>query len=163
MRNYIIAVVSSAKANFFRLELADFPEDEDNPKLIEVEKLQNSNQELQGQDLWSNVKPGRNRSTTGQVHGYDDHRENHRVEFGRRFAQEIAATLFQIIKTSQPCHLLLVAEPKILGIMRETLVPDLPKNLAFSELTKDLCHLNAYKLQEYLTTKDLLPAPSRQA
>jgi len=162
MQDYIIAVVSSAKAKFFALESAELTDDQINPKLIKIEELLNSTQKLQGQDLWSNTKPGRNRGTAGQAHGYDDHRENHRVEFERRFAQDIATKLFQIIKTSQPHFLLLIAEPKILGIMREKLIPNLPKNLKFSELTKDLCQLKAHELHEYLATKDLLPAQSRQ-
>lgn len=158
MENYVVVVVSSVKAKFFVLELPDFPDAESSLKLIEIEQLLNSAQKLQGQDLWSSTKPGRNRGSTGQAHSYDDHRDNHRVEFERRFAQEIATKLFQVLKTNQARHLLLVAEPKILGIMRETLIPDLPKNIKLIELVKDLCHLKAHELHQYLATKDLLPA-----
>lgn len=157
MRNYIVAVVSSAKAKFFVLKLTDFPADETSPRLTEINELLNSTQKLQGQDLWSSTKPGRNRGSAGQAHSYDDHRQNHRVEFERRFAQEISIQLFQVIKINQPYHLLLVAEPKILGVMREVLTPALPKSLKFSELTKDLCQLKAHELHDYLATKKLLP------
>jgi protein required for attachment to host cells len=162
MQNHIVAVVNSAKAKLFVLEFAELPEYEASPKLIEVEELHSSTQELQGQDLWSNTKPGRNRGTAGQAHGYDDHRENHRVEFERRFAQEISTKLAQLIRTNQSHQLLLVSEPHILGIIRDVLIPDLPKNLKFNELTKDLCHLKAHELQEYLASKDLLPARTKQ-
>lgn len=161
MQNQIVAVVSSAKAKLFILESVELPEYKANPKLTEVEELSSPTQELQGQDLWSNTKPGRNRGTAGQAHGYDDHRANHRVEFERRFAQEISAKLTQLLKTSQSHQLLLVAEPHILGIMRDVLIPILPKSLKFNELTKDLCHLKAHELHEYLATKTLLPAQSR--
>ncbi|MGA7932584.1 MAG: host attachment protein [Kovacikia sp.] len=161
MQNYIVAVVSSAKAKLFVLEFAQFPECEPSPKLVEIEEICSSTQELQGQDLWSNTKPGGNRGTAGQSHGYDDHRGNHRVEFERRFAQEIAVKLAQLIKIRQSRQLLLVAEPQILGIMREALIPDLPKNLMFNELTKSLCQLNAHELHEYLAMKGFLPAQSR--
>lgn len=161
MQKYIVAVVNSAKAKLFVLEPADFPEDEPSPKLIKIEELHSSTQALQGQDLWSSTKPGRNRGTAGQAHGYDDHRENHRVEFERRFAQEIMAKLTQLTQTAQPHQLLLIAEPHILGIMRGVLTPNLPKNLKFNELAKDLCQLKPHELHEYLATKNLLPAQSR--
>lgn len=161
MQNYIVAVISSAKARLFVLESAALPEYETSPRLVELEELNSSTQELQGQDLWSNTKPGRNRGTAGQAHGYDDHRENHRVEFERRFAQEIAAKLAPLIKANQPDQLLLVAEPQILGIMREILSPTLPKTLKCNELTKDLCQLKAHELHDYLATKDLIPAQNR--
>lgn len=161
MQNYVIAVVNSTKARLFVLEPAKFPEYEPSSKLIEVATLLSSTQELQGQDLWSNTKPGRNRGTAGQAHGYDDHRENHRTEFERRFAQAIAARMTELLLTYQPHQLLLIAEPQILGIMREILIPELPKNLKVYELAKDLCQLSTHELHEYLATKNLLPAPSR--
>uniref|UniRef100_A0A832M1A6 Host attachment protein n=1 Tax=Oscillatoriales cyanobacterium SpSt-402 TaxID=2282168 RepID=A0A832M1A6_9CYAN len=156
MQNYIVAVVNSTKARFFVLE-SDELETEPNFRFTEIEELCSSTQELQGQDLWSTTKPGRNRGTAGQAHGYDDHRENHQVEFIRRFAREITAKLSQLIKTSHSRQLLLVAEPNIMGIMRDILTPDLPKNLKLNELTKDLCQLKAHELHEYLAKKDLLP------
>lgn len=161
MQKYVVAVVNSARARLFVLEPAAFPECEPGPKLVEMEDLHSSTQELQGQDLWSNTKPGRNRGTAGQAHGYDDHRDNHRVEFERRFAQEIAATLTQLIRKAQSQHLLLVAEPQILGIMRGIVTPELPKHLKLVEVAKDLCQLKPHELHEYLAGKDLLPAQSR--
>lgn len=158
MQKYVVAVANSTKAKLFVLKPTEVPEYEQNSKLIEKATLHNSNQELQGQNLWSSTKPGRNRGTTGQAHGYDDHRENHRVEFERRFAQEIAVKLSELIKASQPNQLLLVAEPQILGIIREVLTPILPRNLKLNELAKDLCQLNTHELHEYLATKALLPA-----
>lgn len=161
MQNYVVAVVNSSKARLFVLEPAKFPEYEPSAKLVEVATLLSSTQELQGQELWSNTKPGRNRGSAGQAHGYDDHRENHLVEFERRFAQTIAAKLTEFLQARQPHQLLLVAEPKILGIMREVLIPDLPKNLKVSELAKDLCQLSTHELHEYLAEKALLPAQTR--
>jgi protein required for attachment to host cells len=158
MQKYVVVVASSTKAKMFVLEPAEFPDYQLSSRLVEKNELHNLSQEQQGQDLWSNTKPGRNRGTAGQAHGYDDHRENHMIEFERRFAQDISTKLVQLIRTVQPDQLLLIAEPHILGIMRSVLVPDLPKNLKSNELAKDLCQLKAHELHEYLTTKDLLPA-----
>jgi protein required for attachment to host cells len=158
MQKYIVAVVNSAKAKLFVLEPIEFPIDEPPPKLMAIDELSNSAQTLQGQDLWSSTKPGRNRGAAGQAHGYDDHRENHRVEFERRFAQEVANKLAEIFQSAEPQQFILVAEPHILGIMRSVLNSALPKNLKMSELAKDLCQLKPHELQEYLVAKDLLPA-----
>lgn len=158
MHNYIIAIASSAKARFFLLQSIELAEPEPEFKLLELEELHNSAPELQGQELWSTTKPGRNRGTTGQAHGYDDHRDNHQVEFDRRFAREITTKLMQLIQLNHSRQLLLVAEPHIMGIMREVLTPVLPKNLTFKELTKDLCQLSAHELQQYLINKALLPS-----
>lgn len=157
MQKYIVAVANSIKAKLFVLQTAELTDFEPTPKLVEIEELLSSTQDRQGQNLWSSTKPGRNRGTAGQAHGYDDHRESHCIEFERRFAQEFAAKLTQLIRSAQPCQLLLIAEPQILGIMRGVLTPNLPKNLKCNELAKDLCQLKAHELHEYLATKNLLP------
>ena len=161
MQNYVVAVVNSITAKFYTLESAEFPEYQPSPKLVEKKALHNATQELQGQELWSDTKPGRNRGTAGQAHGYDDHRENHRGEFERHFAQEIAVKLTECLQAFQAHELLLVAEPQILGTVRDILIATLPKRLKFSELTKDLCQLRAHELHEYLAVKNLLPAQNR--
>ncbi|WP_416669803.1 host attachment protein [Egbenema bharatensis] len=156
MQRYIVAVVNSAKAKLFVLEPIEFPVDEPSPKLVAIDELHNANQTLHGEDLWSSTKPGRNRGVAGQAHGYDDHRDKHRVEFERRFAQEIVNRLVQIRQSTQPHQLILVAEPHILGIMRGALSANLPKNLKINELAKDLCQLKAHELQDYLEAKGLI-------
>jgi protein required for attachment to host cells len=157
MSQYLVAVIDGTRARFMTLEPAELPEYESGPNLVEHEGLANSTKELQGRELWASAKTGRNRGTSGQAHSYDDHRENHVVEFERRFAQEIASQIGALIQTHQVQHLVLIAEPQILGLMREAIAPTLPKHLKTSELAKDLCHLKPHELHEYLANKDLLP------
>ena len=161
MTQVIVAVVDGAKARFLTLESAEFPEYESGPNLIEHEGLLNSEKERQGQELWANTKTGCNRGSAGQAHGYDDHRQNHMIEFERRFAQKIAAKIAHLSHIHQTQRVLLVAEPQILGLMREALTSILPKTLEISELAKDLCQLKPNQLQEYLANKKLLPACKR--
>ena len=161
MNQAIVAVLDGTKARFFILETAEFPEYESGPNLIEHEGLLNSEKERQGQDLWANTKTGCNRGSAGQAHGYDDHRQNHMIEFERRFAQKIATNIAHLARVHQAQRVLLIAEPQILGLMRETLIPVLPKTLELSELAKDLCQLKPSELQGYLANKKLLPACKR--
>ena len=161
MNKSVVAVIDGSRARFLTLEPVEFPEHESGPNLIEHEGLHNSTKEQQGQDLWANVKTGRNRGSAGQSHGYDDHRKKHIMEFERRFAQAIATKLIGLTQTHQAHHLLLVAEPQILGLMRDALTPVLPKHLQLNELAKDLCQLRPHQLHEYLASKELLPAHRR--
>jgi protein required for attachment to host cells len=54
-------------------------------------------------------------------------------------------------------HLLLVAEPQMLGIVRESNA-EISKTIEVKELAKDLCQFSVRDLHEYLASKKLLPA-----
>lgn len=161
MSQYLVAAIDGTKARFLTLEPAEFPEYESSPKCVEHEGLFSSAKELSGQELWANVKTGRNRGAGGQSHRYDDRREQHLVEFERRFAQTIATRIADLAQENHVRQLVLVAEPQILGLMRETLGSGLPKNIETTELAKDLCHLKAHELHEYLANKQILPAQKK--
>lgn len=91
----------------------------------------------------------------GQTHSYDDLRRDHEIEFEHRFAQSIAE---QILSRTHPFQsLLLIAEPQILGLLGEVLIPALPKTLKLRELDKNLCHLKPQELHEYPTERSLSP------
>jgi protein required for attachment to host cells len=158
-KTIVVAVIDGTKARFLTLELEQLPDDDFGPNLMEKKVLYNPNNELSGQELWANTKTGRNRGgAAAQAHSYDDHRQNHIMEFERRFAQTISHQIISFIQICQARYLVLVAEPQILGFMREALMPILPKNIELSELAKDLCKFKAKELHEYLADKELLPA-----
>ncbi|NET38490.1 MAG: host attachment protein [Cyanothece sp. SIO1E1] len=161
MNKIIVAVIDGTKARFLTLEPMPLPDYGSGPDLIEQESLHNQTKELQGQELWANTKTGRNRGASAQAHGYDDHRQNHMLEFERRFAQVIADKVLKLIQIHQARQLLLIAEPQILGIMRTALSSTLPKQLKVDELAKDLCQLKANELHRYLANRGLLPAYKR--
>ena len=45
------------------------------------------------------------------------------IEFERRFAQKIATNIAHLTQVYQAQRVLLIAEPQILGLMREALIP----------------------------------------
>ena len=157
MGKFAVAVINGTQARFFTLDSAASSEYESSPNLIEHEGLADSTKELHGQELWANTKTGRNRGTSGQAHSYDDHRQNHELEFEKRFAHKINGAMLNLIKTHQSKHLLLVAEPQILGMMREAMTDSLFKNLNIYEVAKDICHLKSNQIHNYLAKKKLLP------
>jgi protein required for attachment to host cells len=157
MNHTLVVVLNGTKARFFTLEFADFPENESGPDLIEHEALINEVNKLAGEDLWASSKTGRNRGSAGQSHSYDDHRQNHVVEFEQRFSQNIASHMQSLIESHKIRHLLLVAEPHMLGIVRESTNAEISKTIEVKELAKDLCQFSVRDLHEYLASKKCLP------
>ncbi len=158
MNQSVVAVIDGARARFFLLEPVEFPEYQSGPNLVEQSCLTNTSNEVQGKELWANTKSGRNGGSGNQGHGYDDHRQKHLTEFERSFAKEIATTILEIIQQNTVHHAVLVAEPQILGLIREVLLPQLPKQLNVEELAKDLCKLKPQELHEYLAERGILAA-----
>jgi protein required for attachment to host cells len=161
MSIFLIAVIDGKKARFLTLEPSPLPEYQSSPNLTEHEVLLNSSKELSGQELWASTKTGRNRGVAGQAHSYDDHRDNHMLEFERRFAQTVTIKIINLAQVQRVQQLLLIAEAQILGLMREALSSVLPKNIQVNELAKNLCHLKPHELHEYLAHKQLVPASKR--
>jgi protein required for attachment to host cells len=158
MHQSLVVVIDGTRARFFTLEPVALPEYESGPNLIEREGLSNPANELQGKELWSNTKSGRNRGSGGQAHNYDDRRENHISEFERSFAKEIVNKIIHLSQTYQSHETLLVAEPQILGFVRDALAPIAPKHIKIKELAKDLSKLKPLEIHEYLADKNLLTA-----
>ena len=156
MNQAVVAVMDGTKARFFTLKEAEFPEYESSPNLVEHECLTNMAKEMTGRELWANTK-GRNRGSRNQVHGYDDHRQNHISEYERHFAKDISHKISDLLSEWESHLILLVAEPQMLGFVRESLMPHLPKNIKLEELAKDLCKLKPLELHEYLAHKHLVP------
>jgi protein required for attachment to host cells len=158
MNTYLVAVIDGAIARFLTLHPLEMPEYESGPNLVERDRLVNSNKEQQGEDLWATTKPGRNRGTFGQAHGYGDHREQHMNEFDRRFAQSITQQVNRLIQTYESTSLILVSAPQTLGILRDVLIPNLSKPIPVHELAKDLCALKPREIHDYLAKREVLPA-----
>ncbi len=158
MVKFAVAVINGTQARFFTLDSAATSKYESSPNLIEQQSLSDSTQELHGQELWANIKTGRNRGSSGQAHSYDDHRQNHKIEFEKRFAHKISDVMLNIIKANEAKQLILVAEPKILGIMRAAMTDNLFKNLNVQEVAKDICNFKVNQIHDYLAKKELLPA-----
>ena len=155
---FAVAVINRSQARFLTLDSSATSEYESSPNLIEHECLVNTTGELHGQELWANTKTGRNRGSNGQAHGYDDHRQKHEMEFEKKFASKINLELNDLIQAHQARHLIIVAEPQILGMMRNAINSSVMKNLNIDEVAKDICHLKTNQIHDYLAKKELLPA-----
>ncbi|BAC89011.1 host attachment protein [Gloeobacter violaceus] len=162
MNDILVLAIDAARARFLALERPEFPEWEPGPTLVEGETLINAEREAAGRQLWSETKTGRNRGPgAGPAHAYDDHRENHAEEFERRFARLAAQEAAHRADRCQARQVVLVAERRMLGFVREALAPLLGAQVRLEELAKDLCKLRAAELQAHLAGENLLPAHRR--
>ena len=73
------------------------------------------------------------------------------------YAHQVAHQISILMESFNGYHLILVAEPHILGHLRESFAPQMAAKLSIRELAKDLCRLSAHDLEKYLINKQLLP------
>ncbi len=152
MRSYLVAVVDGAQARFFTLAAVEFSDQEQSgPHLIEHSSLNNADKPLA-------TKKGASNNLIGRKHHGNRHEKTTQfTEINRRFASKILQHLHAITQNYPNHHLILVAEPHLLGSLRESVPNHIPSTMAVSELAKDLCRLSAHDLHKYLTNKQMLP------
>jgi protein required for attachment to host cells len=127
------------------------------PSLVERESLVNADYRAHGAD-----SPGRTKSErvtnrqAGDVHPVDARRDQHRLELERRFAREIAQHAAALTLSWPDGHIVLVAEPRMLGLLRDPLHKALKPGVELKELAKDYSHLTASELRDQLALHRLI-------
>ncbi len=127
--------------------------------LVERESLVNPDYRARGED-----SPGRTKSErvtnrqAGDVHPIDARRDQHRLELERRFAREIAEHAAQFTRGWSHGSVVLVAEPRLLGLVREPLHRALNPAVELKELAKDYSHLTAAELRDHLALNCMIPS-----
>ncbi len=155
MRSYLVTVVDGVHARFFTLAAAELSDEgQSGPHLTEHSSLNNAEKPMATKGIPNN-QIGR------KHHGNRHEKTTQFTEINRRFAHKVLQHISAITQTSASNHLILIAEPHILGSLRESVPSHVPSNMPVSELAKDLCRLNAHELHKYLTSKQMLPSPKR--
>lgn len=158
MSDYCIVVADGARARLFTLEPVDSPETEGGPNLLEREDLLNPEQKVHTGQLWSDVKTGRNRAPGGgQAHGYDDHRTQHVDEYKRRFARSVAQQTAQLVQTNSARNVILVAQKRMLGLLRAEFDALVRNDVTVRTIAKDLSKLTPQEVHRYLAKEQLVP------
>lgn len=161
MKNtYCIMVADGTRARLFTLDagITSPP----GPDLVEHEGLANPEHKLAGREKYSTTRTGGSvNPQNGQAHGYDDHRDKEEREHERRFAHDIAGHAVALAQRQQARQLVVVAEKRMLGHLREALVLPTKSGIELRELAKDLTRLATTELQAHLAEAGLVPA--RQA
>lgn len=156
MSDYCVVVVDGARARLFSLEPVPEGELGGGPNLVERGDLTQPEGAMKGDELWSNTKSGHNRGGS-QAHAFDDHREQHSDEFRRRFARHVAEEAVRLTDSQHASQLVLAAEKRMLGFLREAFASSRPAGLNVTELAKDLSKLPTRDLHQFLAQEKLLP------
>ena len=159
MMNTVIVVANGSRARFFSLRPAEAPEYESSPRMVEHETLVNPEQEAAGKDLWSDSKSGRNRSAGGVVHRYDDHRNQHRVEYERRFVQSVAGEAANLARSQGAMRVVVTADNRMLGMLRGEL--HRTNGFEIKEVAKDYSKFSVQDLHAQLASLALIPPQRR--
>jgi len=156
MKSYCVVVANGARARFFHLGESN--------SLLELDNLVNPEAEAAGKALFSDDKSGRNAAPLqAGAHGYDDHRNRHEEEMAQRFAGQIADQAVKLTEQQQANRLVVVANDRLLGHLRQVLKIPPTSGVQIEELAKDLTKLNPTELHEHLATDGMIPARSTTA
>lgn len=160
MLNTVVVVANGSKARFFSVRPAEVPQYESSPQMVEHGTLLNPEQTASGKDLWSDTKSGSYRSSAGSgMHSYDDHRDQHRVEFERRFVQTVAGETANLVRREGAARVVVTADTRMLGMLRDELHRG--NGVEVKEVAKDYSKFSPYELHEQLASLDLIPARRR--
>lgn len=166
MSEYTVVVADTVRARFFTLESARDPENESGPKLLEHVSLLNPEKEQARSKRGEKSTAGKNRSPSGGMYAFDDHRDRHDQDALRRFAQKVVSKAVRQIQRQDARRCLVVAaEKKVLGAIRQELAAIKTNGMEIRECDRDMAGETAARIHQLLAKRQLVPAmqkPARQ-
>jgi protein required for attachment to host cells len=164
MSAFTVVVTNTTCARFFALEDASVPEMESSPKLIEQYCILNPREEKSESKRLGSSTSGRNRASSGGSYAFDDHRAKHETETLRRFAKQVVTDAVKLTRRQDAGHsLVLAAEKRILGLIRDELRSKKTNGLIIKEAVGDLAGESPMKIQELLARRSLIPKMQKPA
>lgn len=160
MTKIAIVVADGARARFFTLQPPDVLAPERSSELIEHSDLIHPEGDLPERELFSDREGRTHGSPHGSAHGSDDHRDQHRIELTRRFVRRMIDETRRFIAEQSIDRLVLAAEPRLLGVMRQELEQRPLRNVAVRDIAEDLSRRTPGDIQRILARHGLLPAAS---
>lgn len=156
--NRTCVIVADAKhARFFSVEPSDTPRH--GMKLVERELLSISDPSDTGASVTGRPPTETNTSRqAGPVHPIGAQRERHLLEHDRRFGREIARHAGQLTGQWKEGTVILIAEPRVLGLSRESLRDTLNPAVELKEVAKDYAGLTADELRDRIDLTSIVVA-----
>ena len=156
MTSLCVIAADSARARFFLAEESDAPRAP--LKLVERDALENPDLRTLGRSVTGRPRTETNTNReAGPVHPMGAQRERHRVELERRYALRIAGLAGRITHGWKDGTVLLVADAKLLGLVREPLRKVLPVKVELKELARNHAHLTPAELRDELVSSRIMP------
>lgn len=161
-----VVTVDASRARFFALEVQDSAPRGRLTRLVEIEDLANAGRRQREGEIFSSSRPGVNSSAGGFTgrgvqHGTDDGRGDHIDELDRRFAVDIVDALSRYVTELEAGRAVVVANPTMLGQLRNALARDSKLKVEVSELKKDLSWQSPVDVHDRLAEEGLLPPRGR--
>jgi len=153
MASTCIVVADGARARVF---LAETPE---NGKggLVEMVDLVNPEYQARGKHVLPTARSTRNTSRqSGPMHPYAQRRGRHLLELEKRFAQEVVAQAAGLVRGWSRGSVLLIADPRMLGLLREAARAALRRGIVIKELAKDYTQLQVSELYDHLVHSGIM-------
>lgn len=162
MAKSCVVVADAGRARFFYVQEADVDQLEGGPGLVQEREWTHPEGQQGGKELFDNLKSGRKRAAHGgPAHGLDDHRERHEREIERRYAEKLAESIGALVREHGAGRLVMVADPRLLGLLREPLAEELPEPVDLQELAEDLSGHSVPHIEEVLVRRGVLPERTR--
>jgi protein required for attachment to host cells len=156
MERTCVIVADARRARFYGLEAAEAPRR--GARLVERTVLTNPDLRRRGRSVSGRVRTETNTDReAGPMHPMVAQRERHRLELERRFGQEIARRAGEIARGWKDGTLVVVAEPRLLGFLREPLRRALHPGIELKALAKDYTQLGPTELLDRLALDSLIP------
>jgi protein required for attachment to host cells len=161
-----VITVDASRARFFALEVHDAAPHGRLTRLIEIEDLANAGRRQREGEMFSSSRPGVNSSAGGFTgrgvqHGTDDRRGDHIDELDRRFAVDIIDALGRYVTELDAQRAVIVANPTMLGQLRNAMSKDSKLKVDVSELKKELSWQSPVEVHDRLAEEGLLPPRGR--
>ena len=157
MDNTCVVVADQGRARIFLLEESTAPRA---PFRLTLRgTLANADLRSRGRSVTGRVRTETNTNReAGPVHPMGAQRERHRIELERRFSVEIARKAAVLAKNWSTGSVVLVADPRMLGFLRDAVRGALTPGIRVKELAKDYARFTASRLQDQLVENGVVPA-----
>ena len=153
MNETIVIVADGEFARFYRLETTDAPRA---PKrLVETALLEHPDAKPHDMTGRPPTETNTNRQA-GPVHPMGAQRERHRLEHELHFTRDIAQGVSTAIRDWKRGVVVLVAEPRMLGLVRGPLQEVLREGIVLKELAKDYARLEPAELFDRLSNSGVM-------
>lgn len=155
--NVCIIVADGGRARFFVVRRSEEPRQRFH--LAPLASVDNPDFRARGADAPHRTKTERvtNRQA-GPMHPIVAQRARHELEVDRRFARQVAERAAELVAGWPTGTVVLIADPRMLGLLRDAVRGALTPSIQLKELAKDYAHLTASKLQGHLALCGVLPA-----
>jgi protein required for attachment to host cells len=159
MNDLCIVVADGARARLFVVE-ADAASRK-GARLVEQAALAQPDLRTLGTSVTGRPRTETNTNRqAGPVHPMGAQRERHRLDIERRFASSITETAAGLVDDWTKGTVVLIAEPRMLGLLRETVRSVLKPGIAVKELARDFTSLTIAELYDRLVRNGVIRAVS---